>query len=133
MLVAFIAIMGIIFALQTLLAQSNQKSIALDKMNTIYETLQKNQDEIEEIKKEFQQNVLIKARIFSYVIAHNPQMLDSLDEMQKVATVLDVDEVHVIDENGILLWGNMPQYYGMDFHSGGQTTPFFKNIRRFLL
>ena len=64
MLVAFIAIMGIIFALQTLLAQSNQKSIALDKMNTIYETLQKNQDEIEEIKKEFQQNVLIKARIF---------------------------------------------------------------------
>ncbi len=126
MLVAFIAIMGIIFALQTLLAQSNQKSIALDKMNTIYETLQKNQDEIEEIKKEFQQNVLIKARIFSYVIAHNPQMLDSLDEMQKVATVLDVDEVHVIDENGILLWGNMPQYYGMDFHSGGQTTPFLK-------
>ncbi len=124
MLIAFIAIMGIIFALQTLLAQSNQKKVAVDKMNTIHETLQKNQEEIEEIKDEFQQDVLIKARIFSYVIAKNPQMLDSLEEMQKVTKILDVDEVHVTDENGILLWGNMPQYYGMDFHAGDQTAPF---------
>ena len=35
MLIAFIVIMSIIFALQTILAQSNQKKIALDKINNI--------------------------------------------------------------------------------------------------
>lgn len=124
MLIAFIIIMSIIFILQTMLAQSNQKNIALDKLNTIHETLHQNDEEIEKIKSDFGKEALIKARIFSYVIAQNPEMLNSLDEMQSMADLLHVDEVHVTDENGILLWGNMPIYYGMDFYSSEQTKPF---------
>ena len=124
MLIAFIIIMSIIFILQTMLAQSNQKNIALDKLNTIHETLHQNDEEIEKIKSDFGKEALIKARMFSYVIAQNPEMLNSLDEMQSMADLLHVDEVHVTDENGILLWGNMPIYYGMDFYSSEQTKPF---------
>ena len=124
MLIAFIVIMSIIFALQTILAQSNQKKIALDKLNTIHETLHQNDEEIEKIKSDFAKEALIKARMFSYVIAQNPEMLNSLDEMQSMADLLHVNEVHVTDENGVLLWGNMPIYYGMDFHSSEQTKPF---------
>ena len=124
MLIAFIVIMSIIFALQTILAQSNQKKIALDKLNTIHETLHQNDEEIEKIKSDFAKESLIKARMFSYVIAQNPEMLNSLDEMQSMADLLHVNEVHVTDENGVLLWGNMPIYYGMDFHSSEQTKPF---------
>ena len=124
MLIAFIVIMSIIFALQTILAQSNQKKIALDKLNTIHETLHQKDEEIEKIKSDFAKEALIKARMFSYVIAQNPEMLNSLDEMQSMADLLHVNEVHVTDENGVLLWGNMPIYYGMDFHSSEQTKPF---------
>ncbi|MEY8320980.1 methyl-accepting chemotaxis protein [Lachnospiraceae bacterium 46-61] len=124
MLVAFIVIMSIIFILQTILAQSNQKKIALDKLNTIHETLHQNDEEIEKIKSDFSKEALIKARMFSYVIAQNPEMLHSLDEMQNMADLLHVNEVNVTDEKGVLLWGNIPQYFGMDFHNGDQTKPF---------
>lgn len=124
MLVAFIAIMSIIFVLQTILAQSNQKKIALDKLNTIHETLHQNDEEIEKIKSDFSKEALIKARMFSYVIAQNPEMLHSLDEMQNMADLLHVNEVNVTDEKGVLLWGNIPKYFGMDFHNGDQTKPF---------
>ena len=35
-----------------------------------------------------------------------------------------MDELHVIDENGILFAGSIPLYFGMDFHTTDQTKEF---------
>lgn len=124
MLIAFVIIIYIIFAFQTALSQSNQKIAASDKLSIIKQTLIQNGAEIQKIKQEFGEDALIKAKSLSYMIAQNEQLLYSAESMQQIADLLYVDEVHVTDENGILLWGNIPEYYGLDFHEGAQTQPF---------
>ena len=48
----------------------------------------------------------------------------STENFQSLAEDIGVDEIHVTDENGVLLWGNIPAFYGFDFHTSDQTLPF---------
>jgi len=123
-LVAFVIIVCIVFAFQTILSHSNQETAALDKLKTIKMKLIENDNEIRKIKQDFSEDALVKAKILSYIISKDTQLLYSVDTMQNMADLLNVNEVHVTDENGILLWGNVPEYYDLDFHEGLQTQAF---------
>jgi methyl-accepting chemotaxis protein len=68
---------------------------------------------------------LALSRALSEIIRTNPDALE-LGEMTRIAELMDVTEVHVTDENGVLLWGNIPGYYGFDFASGDQSRPFLQ-------
>ena len=48
----------------------------------------------------------------------------STENFQSLAEDIGVDEIHVTDENGVVLWGNIPAFYGFDFHTSDQTVPF---------
>ncbi|USF30793.1 methyl-accepting chemotaxis protein [Clostridium sp. MD294] len=124
MLVAFIIIVCIVFAFQTALSRSNQKAVALEKLKTIKTTLIENDNEIKKIKQDFGEEALIKAKTLSYIISKDTQLLYSVDFMQNIADLLNVSEVHITDENGVLLWGNIPEYYGLNFNDGAQTQAF---------
>jgi len=43
---------------------------------------------------------------------------------QKIADLLNAEEVSIVDSNGILIGGNNEGYYGFDFNSSDQTIPF---------
>ena len=45
---------------------------------------------------------------------------------QRIADILGVDEIHIVDEDGILIGGNIEGYFGFDFKGGGQTIPFLR-------
>jgi len=45
---------------------------------------------------------------------------------QRIAGILGVTEVHIIDGNGVLIGGNVADYYGLDFNTNDQTRPFCK-------
>lgn len=64
-------------------------------------------------------------RSLAEIIKNSQDMLEP-EQMNRLAGVLGVDEVHVTDENGILRWGNIEGYYGYDFADGEQTIPFLK-------
>ena len=90
---------------------SLERQIALS--DTIIQTTLANMDK----------NSLALARSLAEIINNNPEMT-STDQMERLAVLLGVDEVHVTDENGVLLWGNIPGYYGFDFRESEQTRPF---------
>ncbi len=66
---------------------------------------------------------LALARSLAAIIAEDESLLQT-SEMTRLAKVLGVDEVHVTDQNGVLRWGNIPDFYGFDFASSEQTRPF---------
>lgn len=65
------------------------------------------------------------SRALAEIVRLNPDALEQ-EEMIRLAGLLNVTEVHVVDENGVLLWGNIPGYYGFDFNGGEQTMPFLQ-------
>jgi methyl-accepting chemotaxis protein len=76
---------------------------------------------------------LALARAFAEIIRLNPGLvagdgMASLAEMQRIADFLGVAEVHVADENGILLWGNVAGFFGFYYGSGDQSRPFMQML-----
>ena len=68
-----------------------------------------------------QKNISL-AQTLAFMIAEDPDKLE-YGQMRMLTDLFGVDEVHVTDENGVLLWGNMPDFYGFDFQDGDQTRP----------
>lgn len=83
---------------------------------------------IEELKSSLNEEFLSKARSFSEMISLNPSMIESAEELEKIKKLLDVDELHITDENGIIQWGTVPGYFGFDMGSSDQSKPFMKMI-----
>ncbi len=52
-------------------------------------------------------------------------MLDSVEELKKIASMIEVDEIHIFDTTGCIISGTHPSYYGYTFDSGDQMS-FFK-------
>lgn len=86
----------------------------------IDQILSQNQTELHEITKDFAASCLTQARATAYIVQHNPHVLDSQEEINKIAQLLQVDEFHVFDASGLIYAGSEPKYFGYTFESGEQ-------------
>ncbi|AZR74017.1 hypothetical protein BBF96_11805 [Anoxybacter fermentans] len=73
-------------------------------------------------------NAIALARMIAILIQRNPEFLNSeaLKKLQKDLGV--IDEIHIVDENGILVSGTHPEFFGFDFHSSEQSKVFLEGI-----
>ena len=53
----------------------------------------------------------------------------SVDEYKQIAKDIDVEEIHVTDELGVLQWGSIDGFYGFDFNTSEQTKPFLQILK----
>ena len=117
---AFISVMSVTVTKNTAstIMDSQKRSTADSVSNQIRMT-----DEIVAITLSMmdQKNISL-AKSLAFMIAEDPGKLE-YDQMVVLADLFGVDEVHVTDENGVLYWGNIPDFYGFDFQDGDQTRP----------
>lgn len=89
----------------------------------------KDQDaRIKELKDEMGKTYIEKAKAVAFVIAQKPDILQSKDKLSELAKQLDVEEIHVCDENGVIRWGTVADFYGFDFKTSDQTKPFLEAL-----
>lgn len=121
---ALLLIFGLNWYLQGENAERDNVKNAKLKLSQISQTLDNNEVELDNLKESLSEDYLTRAYAFAYIIQQNPDVLNSQEELQRITELLNVDELHVIDDNGILFAGNIPKYFGMDFHSTEQTEEF---------
>lgn len=126
MAMALLSIAALNYVLQTHNFQQKMCESAVLKMNQIFHTIVSNRRELAALSESLRDDYLTRARAFAFIIEQNPSVLDSPSELQKVKTLLNVDELHVIDENGVLIRGTIPKYFGMQFSSTTQTAEFLQ-------
>lgn len=118
----------IIFGVQTYSSKSN---IILEnevKMQRAIEMLEQNNIDLEELRISLSNDYIIKARAFAYMIQENPKLIEDSSELENIKEILELDQLHVIDENGILRWGTNPEMFGFDFSTNNQTKPFLEAL-----
>ncbi|MDE6989899.1 MAG: diguanylate cyclase, partial [Lachnospiraceae bacterium] len=98
---------------------------AVTTLQQIEQVLKQNTAELAEISAAYQQTCLYNAEAIAYMIQDNPTVLDSVDELRRIAVLMEVDEIHIFDKTGLLYAGTHPDYYGYTFDSGEQMM-FFK-------
>lgn len=108
--------------IEIITAQNTMKQ----RLVQLCEKFDSNKTELETLTDSLHKDYLTRAYAFAYIIQKNPDVINSLSELEKIKDLLQVDELHVIDEHGILIAGSIPKYIGMDFHSTKQTSEFLQ-------
>lgn len=122
--VAMVLTLVIVFCVQTQMGYQRAK-VELDYLlDSIAVDIDENADEIVRLKESTGADYLARARAFSHMIEIDPGLLDSAGRLQVIMELLDVDELHVTDANGIILWSTVPEYVGFDMSGSDQTREF---------
>ena len=91
---------------------------AVRTFQQIKQLLEQNQEELEEVRKEYSETCLHNAEAIAYIIQKNPTVLDNIEELKRIAEVMEVDEIHIFDDTGCIYAGTHPEYYDYTFDSG---------------
>ena len=93
----------------------------LDQSISIIEKNQKNEiDLIRSMKEDY----VIRARAVSYILESRLEAENDTEELQKIASLMSIDEIYLFDATGKIYSGTKPEYYGYSFDSGEQMEYF---------
>ena len=88
--------------------------------NVLQNNERKEQILIDSIKEDY----ITRAKAISYIIDNNDRIEGSVRELDKVAKLILVDEIHLFNQRGEIYGGTVPEYYGFSFDSGEQMAYF---------
>lgn len=111
-------------------AMYNTSSIMINEVSQI---VNGNDIELEQLKKNLKEDYFIRAKAVAYIIQNNPEFIGSQSEMKKIATLLQVDELHLFNEDGLLYAGSEPKYFNFTFNSGEQMQFFLPLLEDYSL
>ncbi len=104
--------------------ESQQYDSFQTKIEQVIRTMENNQQEISVLNENLDEDYLTRARAAAYVLDRQKEVGMDVKEMQYLAKLLNVDEVHVIDENGIIALASVSKYIGINMGDHAQTRPF---------
>ena len=87
-------------------------------------TLENNREELLLLREGLDEDYLTRAKAAAYVLDNLEEVSMDVAEMQYLADLLNVDEIHIFDENGFIVAGSVSKYVGMDMHDHPQTNAF---------
>lgn len=120
--ILLILLINFLFTLRWLEAQ--QLNTFLTKSEQVIHTMENNSKELAELNKNLDTDYLTRAKAAAYVMDHQKEVSLNVKEMQYLAKLLNVDEIHVIDENGYIVSGSVSKYIGINMDDHKQTKEF---------
>ena len=86
--------------------------------------IQSNENEKNELQESLKEDYIAKAKAFAYILENNPDLEKDYDELCRVASLLDVDEVNIFNKKGLIAYSTVKEYVGFSIYSGGQIAFF---------
>lgn len=129
MTAAFIVTFFISFYVQSGQAYKNAEKLIYLKIDDVIEQIDINNKNLKEIRRESDSHALAKARSLARIIEINPEILNSHPELENLRRLLEVDEIHISDQHGILISGTKKDYIGYDYVSDKQSAAFLPAIK----
>lgn len=124
MLAAFILTITAVFVLQTVITQRNNTANSQDKLQAVREKLVSNEENIERLTSNLSADNLAKTRAFADMLAIDRSIAGNSAKLNEIKDRLQVNELHIIDEEGIITSSTIDAYVGFDMKSGEQSNAF---------
>lgn len=121
------------YYVQIRVAQRDMKASSQELFWQIGQILTQNQIEARQVTDDFASQCLLKAKAAAYIVQNSPWILEDQPEINKVADLLQIDELHIFDEEGNLFTGSEPKYFGYTFDSGEQMRFFLPMLEDYSL
>ncbi|MGN1158956.1 MAG: diguanylate cyclase domain-containing protein [Lachnospiraceae bacterium] len=117
-------ILAVIVIIQIHKSQKDMDEEAYTLFEQVEQILAKNTEEEKSVIEEYNQLCLNYADAVAYILSEDPAIMDDIDELKKIAGYLQIDEIHIFDQNGEIVRGTQPEYYGLTVYSGEQISFF---------
>ncbi|MFI3238408.1 MAG: diguanylate cyclase [Lachnospiraceae bacterium] len=106
------------YFLQLSEVEHNTEASAQSTLDQIKDILTTNALDLDTLTTSLQDEYIIKAQMTAYIL-QNIDTSTTADYID-LATMLDIDEIHVFDTEGVIYEGTVPEYFGYSFTSGDQ-------------
>ncbi len=125
-LVMMLLILSVMCLLEFRSVQSRTLHYAEESFAQIRQILERNARDLEEVQEDYVELCMSNAQAIAYILENDPRILEEgeLDELKKIAQLMQVDEIHVFDREGRIYFGTQPEYYGYTIESGEQISYF---------
>lgn len=120
MSVLIFVMMSVIFMLQVYDCQRDMRGSSRDLFEQINNLMDENNEEIEILKAEYSELCLDYADAIAYILSRDESIMDNMQELNKIADFMQVDEIHIFDDKGTIIKGTIPKYYGLTIYDGEQ-------------
>ncbi len=120
--ILIIFFINFLLTLRTLKAQ--QFNTFYTKSEQVVHTLETNQEELSILQENLDEDYLTRAKAAAYIFDNQQDVIKDVKEMRYLAQLLNVDELHVIDENGIIVSASISRYVGFEMAAYDQSRPF---------
>lgn len=120
--ILLILLINFLFSLRSL--ESQQFDTFYTKTDQMIHTLENNQEELHLLNESLDEDYLTRAKAAAYIFDRMEEVSMNVDEMQYLADLLNVDELHIIDDNGFIVSSSVSQYIGIDMGIHPQTRAF---------
>ena len=97
---------------------------AEESFTQIESIIESNTEDKQKVEEEYSETAIMNARAVAYILENNPDAIKDTDELKKIAELCEVEEIHIFDETGTIIYGTVPEYIGYSFGSGVQMSFF---------
>ena len=124
MLAALLITITAIFLLQTVVTQNSNRSDSQNKLEEVRAKLAGNAENIRNLTENVSETNLAKTRAFADMLAMDAAIEGDMDKLNEIQERLLVNELHIIDGDGIITSSSFEGYIGFDMKSGEQSNAF---------
>lgn len=128
MLIALITVIVGLFTLRTVSTKITNTSSAESKLSDVKDKLVSNAENVQRLTDNLSSNSLAKTRAFADMLAADPTLVGDNERLEQIRKRLDVNELHIIDKDGIIISSTIAEYIGFDMGSGEQSAAFLAII-----
>lgn len=124
--IAIIVMLLIVDVWMYIMARATFQTTAQNKIAQMAGRIEATENEINLVEDIIAEEILNKTRTFAYILGRLPNLRTNTVELEKLSEALGVDEVHIIDGQGIIVGSTVKEYLGFDMASGEQSAEFMK-------
>lgn len=106
------------------ISKIQHKSVFDTNLNQVVSILESNNQELLDFEEKLINDYLSRCKTFVYLINEYPELINNTENLKELATALDVDELNIIDNNGIITNSSFEHHIGFDMDSGEQSREF---------
>lgn len=126
---AFLLTFGVSWWIHSSLARESAVELLRIKLDDAARQVRHTQANLDTIIQLSDAAALSKARAFARIVAADPSVLKNRESLEKIRKDLDVDELHVSDEKGILIASIPQSYEGYDMAASKQSGEFIGALK----
>ena len=118
-------LLGLFVFFQIRREQETIRRSAEELFYQIEQILRENRRELESVQEQYRESTLHRAETIAEILGDKPADKWGVEELRRIAAMVEVDEIHLFDKNGVIVASTVPEYCGYSFDDGEQIG-FFK-------